>query len=68
MKKRLRDAASGVRGAGEKAKGNGKDKGICEKREGARTAKTDWEFRRRKGDRQTPLGAMYQIVVKRGAS
>jgi hypothetical protein len=37
MKKRLREAKSGVRGggrAGEKAKGNGKDKGICEKRGG----------------------------------
>lgn len=71
LKKRPREAESDVGGggrAGEEGKGNGKDKGIGEKRGGARAGKTDWEFWRRKGDRLTSFGAMYQIVVKRGTS
>lgn len=44
MKKRPREAESNIRGggrAGEEDKGNGKDKGIDEKRGGARAGKTD---------------------------
>ena len=40
-------------------------KGMIEKPGSVRASGTSWEFRRRKGERETPLGAMYQLFVKR---
>ena len=71
MKKRSRKAKSDDRGderAGEEGKDNRKNKKIDENREGTRAEKTNWEFRRRKGDGLEPFRAMYQFVVKRGTS
>jgi len=66
---RLREAKRGV-GGGEHAevegKGKGKSKGMSGKRGGARAGKTGWEFRRRKGEGQTPSEALYQTLFKRG--
>lgn len=50
----ISDGCAGVQG-----------KGMVEKRGSVKAGRTGWEFRRRKGERETPLGAMYQVLVKR---
>lgn len=67
--KRLSEAESvfsGSERAWEEGKLNEKSKGVGEKRGGARAGNTGWEFRRRKGEKQTSVGAIYQVLVKGG--
>lgn len=61
---RLREAETGGGGHAEvEGKGKGKSRGKGEKQEGVRT---NWEFRRKKGEKKTILGAMYQVFSKPG--
>ncbi|KAL8667130.1 MAG: hypothetical protein Q9168_007343 [Polycauliona sp. 1 TL-2023] len=65
--KRPSEAESCFSGGGrpwEEGKPNGKSKGVGKKRGGARAGNIDWEFRRRKGEKQTSVGAMYQVLVR----
>jgi len=66
---RLREAEKGVDGGGHaevEDKGKEKSKGKGEKRGGARAGRTNWEFRRKKGEKETSSGAMYQVLSQRG--
>ena len=66
LKLRLMREAERVIDDGDGHKGRSKGKG--EKRGCVRAGRGGWEIRRKKGQRETPLGAMYETMFKRGMS